>query len=116
MDITFTSEDLIRLTGPPPNTSVLPALFRAAHRNGLIVKYESARASSHWIGSGRGGKKPVERSDSTVRGLRLAPTLWRELEARAAVEGIPIVEIMNRALRGYLDRQFPGSRLEGPSE
>ncbi len=46
--------------------------------------------------------------DTTVRNLDVS--LYRELKARAAIEGRNIGDLVNAAIRAYLARPAPGGR------
>jgi hypothetical protein len=102
----FTSNDLVDVVGVPPSPSLLPALVRAAHRRGLIVRDESAPLGTVWVGA-----SPDSATKRTNRGRRLQDRrrdtpvdakLWRSVLERAARENVGTDEVLARALRAYL--------------
>lgn len=107
----FTSADLVKAVGPPPSASLLPALVRAAHRRGLIVRDEGAPLGTVWVGAkpdirpartGEGRRAEDRRRDTPVD-----EKLWRAVIERARREKVETAEVVARALRAYLS---PGPR------
>jgi hypothetical protein len=101
----FTAADLVNEVGAPPSASLLPALVRAAHRRGLIVRDQSAPLGTVWVGSSPDarpkraavGRRVVDRRDTPV-----GEDLWRAVLERAAREKVGTDEVLARALRSYL--------------
>lgn len=101
----FTSADLVKSVGLPPSGNLLPALVRAAHRRGLIVRDEKAPLGTVWVGA-----EPAPRPERTVPGRRrtdrsgtpLGGALWRALQDAACREKVTPEELLDRALREYL--------------
>jgi hypothetical protein len=101
----FTASDLVNEVGDPPSASLLPALVRAAHRRGLIVRDQSAPLGTVWVGSSPAGRREraavgrrlVDRRDTPV-----GEDLWRAVLERAAREKVGTDEVLARALRSYL--------------
>lgn len=102
----FTSSDLVNAVGAPPSSSLLPALVRAAHRRGLIVRDESAPLGTVWVGASP--DSPTRRAASARlhedrrRATPVDAKLWRAVLARAERENIGTDEVLARALRAYL--------------
>ncbi|MCA1579782.1 MAG: hypothetical protein LC796_00010 [Acidobacteria bacterium] len=98
----FTSMDLVKLVGPPPTASLLPALIRAAHLSDLIQKSDTAPVGTVWVGAhpektarqGAGRRRTDE--------ARVSLELWEKARDRAAKEKVPTGEVLIRALRDYL--------------
>jgi len=101
----FTAADLVNEVGTPPSANLLPALVRAAHRRGLIVRDQSAPLGTVWVGSSPDvrpkraavGRRLVDRRDTPV-----GEDLWRAVLERAAREKVGTEEVLARALRSYL--------------
>lgn len=101
----FTAVDLVNEVGAPPNANLLPALVRAAHRRGLIVRDQAAPLGTVWVGASPDsrprrtgtGRRVVDRRDTPV-----GEDLWRAVLERAAREKVGTDEVLARALRSYL--------------
>jgi hypothetical protein len=104
----FTSTDLVESVGPPPSPNLLPALVRAAHRRGLIIRDERAPLGTVWVGATPG--RPMERGGTGRRAVDgreppVSGVLWRAVQYAASRERVSPEEILERALREYLKRK-----------
>ncbi len=93
----FTSADVLERAGSPPNSSLLPAVIRAAHRSGWITKHEPRPLGAVWIGLNAGNSPRARRADH-----HLARDLWERTRERAIREKISTGDVLVRALQVYL--------------
>ena len=104
----FTSTDVVESVGPPPNANLLPAIVRAAHRRGVIIRDERAPLGTVWVGANPSrraeragtGRRVVDGRETPVSGV-----LWRAVQEVASREKVPPEEVLERALREYLKRR-----------
>ncbi len=99
----FTSNDIVKLVGPPPNPNLLPSLVRAAHHRAMIQKSDTAPIGTVWVGvhpdsnslPRTGGRRKTDEAN-------VSRDLWQKAREAAKKEKIPTGEVFIRALRAYL--------------